>query len=955
MSLYDLELFLLNGIESLNDVETFIRSANESSSLKAKAQLVAAILNGRYNEVSECKEARFLFDFLSKVEDASEYSALKVDEQVSARVKQLLEQAEDRAFAEFRVLLIGAALLNAFAQANWTGPPTSGPAVFMSREVESACTPAIVQQLALDGEDFYGRARLAPVLLLARCVLLALQTHRAQAQCKSVSSWLLRYAILHQAMLESVPTLKKLYEQHSPLAIENFASLKEDSSRTARDVACQTLLECLRLAQTYWMWNEAKSLIARAEQALQMTTELTGVMGKRTKYQVEEKAQLVLIPRPSSLPPALAALAINDTDTDRNHDQGNRGTDQNTDQDTDQDTPTPSTVSSEPAPREQPAPASPEGLSLPRNLLLNSDVLLDQVQLDGRLMAMLSWPLTTTELAWLLAKCEHVKLSHPASHELTRLEMTAYIDRILADKNVNRSWAVYCNALLQRSAIECKERHRQERALLQFEELTLHCAAKVEPQEAARTAAYRVDRLYDVDHPTEANVKCFVADTFSKMGMYKNALDLYEEVEMWDKIIECCVLLGRQAKAEEMIRARLAIAPEPMLWCLLGDCTRDISHYDTAWELSKHRYPRAQRSLARHKLDQQQFAEAIKHYQLALDINPMFPQEWFAQGWCAIQVKDWQVAINAFNRTVSMEPEHGEAWNNLAASHLALKNKKPAFLALEQAVRLKFDSWKTWENYLHTAMDVGEVQKAMHAMERVCELKAADAHRNPLLAEAKLDDGVDRRADPVDTEILGYMADFVSEQAKLSPNAFEITRFMTMGGKITQWVSQNPDVWHHLARVQEVIGNKQLAIEYREKQCRALESKSWKDSVELFEKMVQAAEAATQAYVALPSGTNLYSAKLLLEGIIAKAEKSAALSGHEQIQTIKQLLDTVKDTPVLAGDALAAAANAKTSTSSSSTSTSTSASSSAVTSSSSASSGEPVWDAYLSSDLDLYR
>ena len=64
--------------------------------------------------------------------------------------------------------------------------------------------------------------------------------------------------------------------------------------------------------------------------------------------------------------------------------------------------------------------------------------------------------------------------------------------------------------------------------------------------------------------------------------------------------------------------------------------------------------------------------------------------------------------------------QYGDAWNNLAAAHLHLKQKcalvpqqradlapcprRQAFNALEQAARLKFESWKVWENYLITAM-----------------------------------------------------------------------------------------------------------------------------------------------------------------------------------------------------------------------------------------------------------
>ena len=67
-------------------------------------------------------------------------------------------------------------------------------------------------------------------------------------------------------------------------------------------------------------------------------------------------------------------------------------------------------------------------------------------------------------------------------------------------------------------------------------------------------------------------------------------------------------------------------------------------------------------------------------------------------------MKNYELATVAFSRVVSFDPEYGDAWNNLAAAHLFMKNKKQAFSALEQAVKFKYESWKLWENYMITAL-----------------------------------------------------------------------------------------------------------------------------------------------------------------------------------------------------------------------------------------------------------
>ena len=46
-----------------------------------------------------------------------------------------------------------------------------------------------------------------------------------------------------------------------------------------------------------------------------------------------------------------------------------------------------------------------------------------------------------------------------------------------------------------------------------------------------------------------------------------------------------------------MIREQLAIKETANLWCFLGDVTRNMEHYEKAWELSKHKSARAQRCM----------------------------------------------------------------------------------------------------------------------------------------------------------------------------------------------------------------------------------------------------------------------------------------------------------------------------------------------------------------------
>jgi cytochrome c-type biogenesis protein CcmH/NrfG len=52
---------------------------------------------------------------------------------------------------------------------------------------------------------------------------------------------------------------------------------------------------------------------------------------------------------------------------------------------------------------------------------------------------------------------------------------------------------------------------------------------------------------------------------------------------------------------------------------------------------------------------------------LALALNPLHPDGWFALGSASLKARELDSAINAFTRSVQLNPENGESWNNLAA------------------------------------------------------------------------------------------------------------------------------------------------------------------------------------------------------------------------------------------------------------------------------------------------
>lgn len=160
--------------------------------------------------------------------------------------------------------------------------------------------------------------------------------------------------------------------------------------------------------------------------------------------------------------------------------------------------------------------------------------------------------------------------------------------------------------------------------------------------------------------------------------------------------------------------------------------------YERAWEVSKCRYSRAQRSLGKHYLAAHDLTKADQAYVKSLKISPQNHSSWFALGSVRLRLEDWMGAVDAFGRAIQIEEKDAESWSNLAIALLRLPPQKSlntpsfsdpdrrnqdsvnsegseslpdpqkhvmeAFIALKRAAVLKRDSYRIWQNLLTVAV-----------------------------------------------------------------------------------------------------------------------------------------------------------------------------------------------------------------------------------------------------------
>ncbi|XP_069689921.1 tetratricopeptide repeat protein 27 [Periplaneta americana] len=568
---------------------------------------------------------------------------------------------------QMEVMCMGIASLHAFVQSNWTGPPletSDGSSVlpwFQSwydrhnlrqRELEEEITTCLL----LDGESCCSVMKHSELLLLARvCLRVCRDT---MSTLPSSQWWLLRCLFIHQQVLDEFsPTLHAVITT----LLQDLATCEPLMSREHNQICFH--LEAAQIHLYYRHVTKSNEHWKMALKAANMDIELTGALGKRTKFQVKELAQLTV----------KVSVAENGRITNF------------------------PTVQSE---------------HFPKDLRLDDEVRLNKIKFsndaDGEFPI-----LQPLEQAVVLSTFVQTQKSQPKD-KLADEELMPYLTCLLSNPLV---WSLQLSALLQRCRLEGHHSRTVERAMMQTEEL-VHCIDKEKPN--ART---RHHYIFCSHLPPRWKVETELANLLISIGVVKSALDIFLRLELWEQVISCYNLLQLRHKAAEVIQQELNKKESVKLWCLLGDATDDPSCYEKAWELSGHKSGRAQRHWAHYYFNKKQYAESIPHLRESLAINSLQVSLWFRLGYAALDQEDWALCATAYQRYCSLDPESFEAWNNLSKAYVKLNQKFRAWMTLQESLKWNYENWRVWDNYMVVSTDVGKFNEVIQAYNRILDLK----------------------------------------------------------------------------------------------------------------------------------------------------------------------------------------------------------------------------------------
>lgn len=367
-------------------------------------------------------------------------------------------------------------------------------------------------------------------------------------------------------------------------------------------------------------------------------------------------------------------------------------------------------------------------------------------------------PLSHLDKAIILAQCINIRNTNP-HHGLTTHHMQTYVERVVADL-ATAPFAIRSMSLLLRSRIEHNRSRAQERSFLQRQELldqyvkdhhardpsSFFSASKVTAEGDSTTAAaaqiatstwHRTDPkyFYLVAFPTIWALKREFADTCFEENLNKTALDLYEQIADWEKIIMCCRQLDKRKRAESLALEKLEEDPHnPMLWVALGEATREDAHLWKAWELCRHKMAAPMRALAKLALEREHFDKVLEYFDRAVAINPVFGGDWFSLGYASLRLQRLDRCCEAFTRVCQLDPNDAYAWNNLGSVLLKQGKIRPAFSATSQALHNNRRNWRMWQNYFAIGVEIEEVTEATLALSTLLEI----AQRNVMLEGAAM-------------------------------------------------------------------------------------------------------------------------------------------------------------------------------------------------------------------------
>lgn len=600
---------------------------------------------------------------------------------------------------------------------------------------------------------------------------------------------------------------------------------KTSSAKEERILASKVMLEYGLAEHHFDREKKGKPYFRKALAFADLDVEVTGSEGKRTKYQEKATAQMLVRAKPTD-----SAVANEEEKTDEQK--------------------------------------KIEGQEIK---LAEDSILLDRVKYTTE-DDNVHFELNIHQQTILLALCLDVKNDNPMDG-LTGEQMGAFLERVLQQHD---DWMVYATGLLERAWLESEKNHTRERALLQLQALADQHTNRLTFTQSTFQAAVedsapppeRLRNIHYIVYPPRWGVLRDLAERYAKIGIVTSAAEIFEEIELWDDVVECYRRAGKMKKAEEVVRKRLEESETPRMWAALGDITEDKSYYEKALEVSYGKYSAAHVALGKYYTDKGDIAKAVEQFKKAVHIKPLTPHVWFRLGALSMRLEDWETALQAFTEVVKQEPEEGDAWANVAAIHMHNRNPDEAYPALNESLKLNRNNWRVWVSKLYTCMDLQKYDEAIQACLFLVDFKAKknESENIPAMEEKVI------RA------LVGASVKKFDKAAKAGDTPAIDAAKRTLGrvrDLLSRLKSAMKDPWlfEVCAYFNECVGRSDQAVDDLMKEYRSLVSyKGWEFDQHMLDRICRVIRQLSEIHLEENDVEGLKKLKFLVKGIIRKTK-----------------------------------------------------------------------------------
>lgn len=820
------------------------------------------------------------------------------------RVEQFIRDGggggdEEDGFRVILVICVAIAAFFCFIQGNITGPVSELPECPLLLKVEESIEwdSWARNQLISDGAHLLGKFSNLECIVFAKMLVMKAKDLLFEGSIssaygiRSISWWLARVLLIEQRILDELSSsLFDLLQVSMGETLRHFGTLEhvanywgdELGNEEAADIVSTVHLEAGIMEQTYGHVDSCRLHLESAEVASGIQLSLTGVLGYRTVHQVEPKQQrLLVVDRSSSHTGGMSSTMSPGIKT---HDSTTAKNDQH---------------------------EISEASDIHRTPVLVETGEKSEIGAQGNqnVAPHGAAPLKAVQQAVILARCLLIEISS-RHDELQRWDMAPFIETI--DSQPTSFFTLRCFCDLLRIRWEKTRTRTKQRALEMMEKLVegMH--------NSLPGVAQRIPFCYVANIPTIPALRKEHGELLISCGLMGEAITIFESLELWDNLIYCYCLLEKKAAAVQLIKKRLSEMPnDPRLWCSLGDVTNDDSCYEKALEVSNNKSARAKRSLARSAYNRGDYETSKIMWEAALALNSLYPDGWFALGSAALKARDVDKALVGFTKAVQFDPENGEAWNNIACLHMLRKRSEEAFIAFNEALKFKRDSWQMWAQFSHVALDVGNVHKALEAVRMVLNITSGKATGNEIDADIlerimlEIEERISRRpfkppSVSDDTSLTTQHCpddshnDSINEaeQRIAVGRSRETEQLVELLGKILQQIVKRvsrADIWGLYARWHKLKGDLTMCSEALLKQVRSYQgSDLWKDR-DRFKLYARASLELCKVYMEISSSTGshreLSTAEMHLKNIVRQA---GSFSDTEEFKDVQACLDEVK-------------------------------------------------------------